>query len=97
MAHQPGNFFLRVFEAHIFADLNLQPNLVEAVFLPSPRLLTPKIREEILPDLHRLGIDVQFYGMRRQTVGEINATPADLQPFVTDWVCRRMANQGGLA
>jgi hypothetical protein len=85
----PSDLLVRVFEAHLSPTVNLRADQIEAVFLPAARLLNRKMREVVLPKLHRAGIRVEYYGRQQPGRQETNATPADLQRYVTRWICSR--------
>jgi hypothetical protein len=87
----PNDLLVRVFEARLSPSVALNPDEVEAIFLSSPRFLSAELRERVVPELRRAGIKVEYYGSALAQPGRTNATPADLQQFVTRWVLDRVS------
>jgi len=86
MVADPENFFLRVFEVRVFPKLPLKH--IQVVFLPSVKNLPKPVREKVLPELRRANIPIEYYA-KGVTRRETNPTPADLQHYVTEWMCNR--------
>ena len=87
MAVNPNNSFLRVFEVRSYPQLNLRPEKIEVVFLPSP--ISSRELLQVASEMRSAGINIEYYGQRRTGQRETNATSADLQSDVTDWICKR--------
>jgi hypothetical protein len=93
MSSRPNDFLLRVFEVRVRPRLPLESRCILALFLPSPRYLTPSIAEHLCPVIEGSGVRIEYYGRPPRHGVKTNPTPDDLRRYVTAWMCNRIQRE----